>query len=295
APFWAVYVDGAVRSADYACDLPVPPEWRGSGLYKQVYQHIEAWSLGRGEDLGFTTVMKGNRAMARIVAGRAGVVPYHHITTMRNFTVHFLFKKRPLPGITIRPATAADIPEMVALWSRLNSQKQFAPFLTVDSFQARLAASPGLAIGDYRLAHHDDRLVGSLALWNQESFKRMVVLKLNGGATWMRRWYNPIARLLGLARFPAPGNTMPYVYATQLCAETAHDLKALYTHVYNESIGPETFFISSMLDVRDPLITALDGFLKQTVDIEVYAMDPYRKWVGHPFNRLPVYFDPAIV
>ncbi|MBC7541493.1 MAG: hypothetical protein H7338_02045, partial [Candidatus Sericytochromatia bacterium] len=120
APLSAVYVDGAVRSADYACDLRVRPEWRGSGLYKQVYQHIEAWSLGRGEGLGFTTVMKGNRAMARIVAGRAGVVPYHHITTLRNFTVHFLFKKRPLPGITIRPAPAADIPEMVALWSRLN-------------------------------------------------------------------------------------------------------------------------------------------------------------------------------
>jgi GNAT superfamily N-acetyltransferase len=295
ARFNQVYVDGEPRSADYACDLRVHPQYRGTGLYKHVYDFMVQSSLDEGADLGFTTVMKGNRAMARIVEGRAGVVPYRHITTLRNFTVHFLLPKRPVSGVHVRPATAADIPEMVALWNRVNGQKQFAPVWTVEGFKARLAISPGLAIGNYRLAFRGDKLVGLLAIWDQEAFKRMVVLSFTGSAVWMRRVFNPVAGLLGVGKLPAPGNAMPYAYATQLCAETADDLRALYVQAYNELRGPQYCFISTMLDVRDPLIKAIADFVTQAVDIEIYAMDPHGAWKDHPFNRLPVYFDPSIV
>jgi GNAT superfamily N-acetyltransferase len=295
ARFGAVYVDGEPRSADYACDLRVHPAYRGTGLYKHVYDFMVQSSLEEGADLGFTTVMKGNRAMTRIVEGRAGVVPYRHITTLRNFTVHFLLPKQPVAGVTVRTATASDIPAMVDLWTRVNGQKQFAPVWTEDSFKARLAACPGLAIENYRLAYRGDKLVGLLAIWDQSSFKRMVVLSFTGSAQWMRRFYNPVAGLLGVGKLPAPGNPMPYAYATQLCAETAADLQALYVHAYNELRGPDHCFISTMLDVRDPLIQAVSGFVTQAVDIEIYAMDPHGAWQDHPFNRLPVYFDPSIV
>jgi GNAT superfamily N-acetyltransferase len=290
ARFHQVYVDGEPRSADYACDLRVRPEYRGTGLYRHVYDFMVQSSLDEGADLGFTTVMKG-----RIVEGRAGVIPYRHITTLRNFTVHFLLPKKPVAGVQVRPATSTDIPEMVDLWNRLNSQKQFAPVWTVEGFKAKLAMCPGLSIGDYRLAFRGDTLVGLLAIWDQDSFKRMVVLSFSGSAVWMRRFYNPVAGLLGVGKLPAAGNAMSYAYATQLCAETAEDLQALYVHAYNELRGPQYCFISTMLDLRDPLIKAIDGFVTQSVDIEIYAMDPHGEWKDHPFNRLPVYFDPSIV
>lgn len=295
ASFPQVYVQGQIRQAAYACDLRVHPGARSGLLVKRVYDFMTAWSLEQGWDLGFTAIMKDNEAMAAVLAGKGGVVPYRHFATMRNFTVQFLLRKRPPRGITVRPATAADIPDMVALWNRLQQHKQFAPVWTEESFAERLSSHPGLAIDRYFLAFRGDRLTGLLATWNQEAFKRMVVLGYSAAMLKMRRWYNPLARALRLAPIPAVGRAMPYFYATHLCAETAADLEALYVHIYNLHKNPGTLFFSTMLDVRDPLLPALDRFMTQHVDIELYIMDPQGRYEAEAFGARPCYFDPAIV
>lgn len=295
ASFPQLWVQGQIRQVAYACDLRVHPEARGGLALKRLYDFMTAWSLDQGWDLGFTAIMKGNQAMAAVLAGKGGVVPYHHVATMRNFTVQFLLRKRPPRSIEVRPATPGDIPDMVALWNRLQPYKQFAPVWTEADFARSLATHPGLAIDRYFLAFRENRLTGLLVAWNQEAFKRMVVLDYSPEMLRMRRWYNPLARILRLCPIPEVGQAMPYFYATHLCAETATDLEALYVHVYNLHRNPRTLFFSTMLDVRDPLLPALDGFMTQHVDIEIYLMDPHGRYRDEPFGSRPCYFDPAIV
>lgn len=291
-----VFVDGTPREAFYACDLRVHPGVRGGRTVKRVYDFMTTYGVEeRGWDLGITTIMKDNAAMAPVLAGKAGLLPYHHAGTVRNHTVQFLLPKRPVKGVQVRPATEADLPAMAALWNRVQAGKQFAPEWTEQGVRAFLATAPDVAIGNYRLAYRGDRLVGLLLVWDQEAFKRMVVLGYAPSMARMRRWYNPLARLLGLARIPEVGAALPYFYATHLCAETADDLRALYVDVYNAHRTRGHLFFSTMLDVRDPLAASLDGFLTQHVDIELYVMDPRQRWAGHPFGARPLYFDPAIV
>lgn len=292
ASFPAMYVDGAVRQASYACDLKVRPERRKGLVVKRVYDFLTAWGLEQGLDLGFTTVMAGNDAMAPILAGKGGLVPYRHVATMRNFTVQFLWPKVRPRGVSVRRATPADVPEMVALWNRLQAAKQFAPAWDEAGFRAKLDAAPGLSLDGYYLAHRGDRLVGLLATWNQEAFKRMVVLGFAPEMLRMRRWYNPLARLTGLTPIPDVGFPLPYFYATELCAETPEDLRALLVHIHNAFRGPHCLFFNAMLDVKDPLIAALDGFLTQAVDIELFAMDPHGRYGA--LRPGPAYFDPAL-
>lgn len=295
ASFPQVFVDGVPREVFYACDLRVHPERRGGRMVKRLYDAMTGWGVARGWDLGVTTIMHGNTAMAGVLEGKGALLPYHHVTTLRNFTVQFVLPKRPPRGIVVRRATEADLPEMVAGWNRIQSAKQFAPVWTEEGLRARLAQSPGLALEGYYLAFREGRLVGLLATWDQEAFKRMVVLGYAPEMRRMRRWYNPLARVLGLARMPEPGQAMPYLYATQLCAETPRDLEALLVAAYNDHRSPRYLFISTMLDLRDPLIRALDGFATQAVDIEFYVMDPLGKWKGHPFQKPCVYFDHSLV
>lgn len=295
ATFPQVYVDGVPREVFYACDLRVHPERRGGRQVKRIYDFLTDWGVNRGWDLGVTTIMKGNPAMEGVLQGKGALLPYHHVTTLRNFTVQFLFRKRPIKGVTVRRATPADVPEMVACWNRVQSAKQFAPVWTEAAFTEQLARSPGLRLDHYYLAFRDGRMAGLLATWDQETFKRMVVLGYAPEMERMRRWYNPLSRVLGLARLPDAGQAMPYFYATQICAEDVRDLEALLVASYNDHKSPRYLFISAMLDVRDPLIKAFDGFLTQAVDIEFYVMDPLRRWEGHPFNARPIYFDHSLV
>lgn len=291
-----VYVDGTPREVFYACDLRVRPDVRGGRTVKRIYDFLTTHGVEtRGWDLGITTIMKDNAAMAPVLAGKAGLLPYHHAGTLRNYTVQFLLPKRRVKGVHVRPATDDDVPAMVALWNRVQAGKQFAPEWTEDGLRAFLATAPQVGITNYRLAFREGRLVGLLLAWNQAAFKRMVVLGYAPEMARMRRWYNPLSRVLGLARIPDVGRPLPYFYATHLCAEEPRDLRALYVDVYNASRTKGHLFFSTMLDVRDPLAAALEGFLTQHVDIELFVMDPRKRWAGHPFGARPLYFDPAIV
>ncbi|MFP5502091.1 MAG: hypothetical protein ACLGIN_06350 [Candidatus Sericytochromatia bacterium] len=282
-----VFVNGEPRTVFYACDLRIAPDMRGGRMLKRLYDFLTDWGLAQGFDLGMTTVMQGNAAMAGVIAGKGGVLPYHHLATMRNYTLQTLLPVRPPVGLTIRRATMADVPAMVALWNRVQAERQFAPHGSEASMAARLEG--------YWLAFRGDRLVGLLHGWDQRSFKRMVVTGFSPGMARMRRWYNPLARVLRAAPIPGPGSALPYVYATRPCAETPEVLHALYRHVLGEARRDGHLFVSTMLDREDPQTPALGGLLKRHVDIELYAMDPQRRWSREDLRGRPAYFDPALV
>ncbi len=294
ATFPQVFVHGKVRQVMYACDLKVHPKQRSGHLVKRIYSQLHNWAVNDcGCDLAFTTVMQGNRAMRSIVQGRAGITPaYRYIGTLRNYTVQYLFSKKLPKDIEVRRATYVDLPDMVAFWNRIQASREFAPYWTVESLKKFIENAPGLEISHYYLAYRNEKLVGMLATWDQQTFKQMIVLNYAEHMRRMKLWYNPLASLLGLARMPESGQTMPYFYATQIAAETPHDLQALYATVYNENKNRKYLFFSTMLDVRDPLNLALEGFLTKSVDIELYAMELVEPWQE---NQSLIYFDPAIV
>jgi hypothetical protein len=293
ASFPRLFVNGEVRQASYASDLKVLPKRRKGMMVKRVYDFLTTWGLEQGWDLGFTTVMAGNEAMAPILSGKGGLVPYRHVATMRNFTVQFLLPKRGPKGVTVRAATLADVPEMVTAWNRIQAPRHFAPAWDAESLIAGFAA-PGRGIEHFRLAFRGDQLVGMLSLWDQEAIKRMVVLGFSPEMARMRRWYNPLARLMRLTPVPGVGQALPYFYATDLAAERPEDLEALLVSVYNERRSAGSLFFNVMIDVKDPLMAALDGFMTQFVDIELFAMDPHGLLERTPLAPGPAYFDPAL-
>ena len=282
-----VFVNGEPRTVFYACDLRIAPDMRGGRMLKRLYDFLTDWGLAQGFDLGVTTVMQGNAAMAGVIAGKGRVLPYHHLATMRNYTLQTLLPVRQARGLTVRRAAMADVPAMVALWNRVQAARQFAPQGSKRAVAARLDG--------YGLACRGDRLVGLLHTWDQRAFKRMVVTGFSPEMARMRRWYNPLAQVLRAAPIPGSGGALPYLYATQPCAETPEALNALYRHVLAGARREGYLFVSTMLDREDPLTPALHGFLKSHVDIELYAMDPQRCWSRELLRGRPAYFDPALV
>jgi len=295
ADYPRIYLNGEPRAARYACDLRIRPNRRRGLLLKRLYDFLTADSTASESDLGFTTIMAGNQAMAPVLAGRGGLVKYIHVATMRNYAVQLLMPKRESREVQVQRATRADLPEMVQFWNRIQAGKQFAPVWDEAGVKHQLEHTPGLDIGCYRLARRGGRLVGLCVAWNQSPFKRMIVLGYAPRLQRMQAWYNPLAPFIGRAQFPLRGRSLSYFYTTHLCAESAADLRALLVNIYNAHLSPGYLFTSIMIDVKDPLSAALKGFMSNHFDIELYAMDPDGQWKDFPFGARPAYFDPAMV
>lgn len=293
ASFPEVFVGGAVRQAAYTSDLRLHPDARGGRALKRIYDFIGAAAAAEGWDLGFTTVMAGNPAMRAVLEGKGGVMRYRKVATMTNALIQFALPKRRVPGFSVRPAGLGDLPAMVAHWNRLQADKAFAPRWSAEGLMARAGAWPGWALENHRLVFAGERLVAQGLVWDQTAFKRMVVLGYSPEMRRMKRWYNPLSRALGLARIPAPGEHLPYAYLTQVASESPEALRALYTAVYNEQRGPGCLFLSTMLDAKDPLTAAWEGFVTQRVAIELFAQDPHDRYGA--LEGALAYFDPALV
>lgn len=295
AHYPAMYVDGVPHEVTYACDLRIHPAHRRGFVAKRIHNFLEAHAHEQGLELMFASVMRGNQAMSPVLQGKAGLVPYHPLATVRNYTVQFLLPRRSPRGIEVRRATADDVPAMRELWTRRMSALQFAPVPAEPLHtEAGLGAS-GPGIEAHFVALRDGQLTGSLLCWDQRTFKRLRVLSYGPRLQRMRRWFNPIARLVGRTPLPDPGSVMPYFYAVRPCAESVADLRALYVAVHNSFLKGGYVFFSTMFDVRDPMAAALKGFTTEHVDIDLFLIDPARKWQNNRFGERICYFDPSMV
>ncbi len=117
---------------------------------------------------------------------------------------------------------------------------------------------------------------------------------LSSELVWVRRLYNVMARRSGRAVIPADGELVPFVFITHFCAETPDDLRALLLRI-REDLDPSThLYFDIAFDVTDPLVRALDGFWKTSLEFGLYWITPPGIEPPAPLEK-PVYFDMAFV
>jgi hypothetical protein len=87
---------------------------------------------------------------------------------------------------------------------------------------ADLASSercPGLRPEDFRLTLRNGSLLGAAALWDQSSFKQVVVRGYAPALARWRRWINRGAWLLGAPPLPDPGTALPHAYLSHVAVD----------------------------------------------------------------------------
>lgn len=290
ATFPSMHLGGELRRLMYAYDLRVHPDARRGLALKRLYDFLTRWGQEAGCSLGFTTVMGGNGAMAPVLAGKGGLVPYREVATMQNAALMILGPRLPVPGLRVRLAGADDAEAMAEAWARWQGPKAFAPDLRPEGLAAELVGGPG----QWWVAERRGRLVAMAHEWDQRAMKRLVVHRLPATMSALRPAYNRVAPWLGGAALPGPGEAMPYVYLTRPAAEDAQALRALYVAVLNAKLGQGLLYLATMLDAKDPLRAAWWGLPRQETPIGLYALDPQGHWRGE-WARGPAYFDPAWV
>jgi hypothetical protein len=76
-----------------------------------------------------------------------------------------------------------------------------------------------LAPEDFLVAVRDNRVVGCLAVWDQRSFKQIVVHGYGRSMRWHRLAAGIAAPVLGTPRLPAPGRPLSHAYVSHVAVD----------------------------------------------------------------------------
>jgi hypothetical protein len=105
-----------------------------------------------------------------------------------------------------------DLPQAVAFLQEWNSRHQFAPVYTLQDFLGQSTLVPGFSWEDLYIYRQDGRVLGTLGVWDQESFKQTMVADYSQRMRVIRPVYNLYASMLGTPRLPPVGSNIKVLY-----------------------------------------------------------------------------------
>jgi hypothetical protein len=207
-----VHVNGVPVQLGYVGHLRVE---RGSRhriqVLKKGYQALKQFTQMIEPAYSFTSIASENTAAIRILnANLKGMPIYTPQGAYQTLAISTLRPRENMSG-DVRPACAADIPELVSLYNRQARRWQFAPVLS-EQWLASLDESKGLTLEDFLLWRIRGKLVACVALWDQRKLKQTVARAYRPPIGQLRWLYNRFARLTGRVELPAIGQPLQGVY-----------------------------------------------------------------------------------
>lgn len=269
------YLNGRLQRTGYVGDLKVHPDHRDSIIADALSGYTAERMSHLPENTPvLITVLAGNAAMEKRLAGPRGLARFSPIGTIRTHSLSILWKRRnPVHWTAVSRAAWSDVEEMAALWSAVARHRQLAPAHDANSLARWVREAPGLDIDDFRLARgRDGKLLGFLGLWDQRAFKQLTVVGYSPRMAMARRVFNSLAPLTGSEPLPQAGAPLNVVTATHVCVphDRADVLRGLLVSAHNELRGSGCSVLNIGLDITDPLGVALNGLLAQPTDIHAY-------------------------
>jgi hypothetical protein len=140
-------------------------------------------------------------------------------------------------------------------------------------------------------------LLGFFAVWDQRSFKQLNVIGYSPRMKAARAVFNLVAPIAGGGPMPERGQPLSCVTVAHVCvpADQPEVMRALLTSAHNELRHSGISFINVGLDIRDPLSTAVDGFLAQPTDVNAYVTKSRFGIPCEPLDDRPLHYEIALV
>ena len=253
------YVDGEPLPVGYLGGLRLHPDVRNGLVLARGFRKLREIHEDGRTDFYLTTVTEGNRvAIESLTRGRVGLPTYHELGRYLTFMLPTRSWRMPqaVAGLTVRPLAATELPQMLTFLNNEGSERTFFPYLTTDDFVGAGSTYRGLSFEHILCAWRDGKIVGTLAGWDQLSFKQSIVERYHGHWKWSRHLYNLLARCAGLPRFPRPGDRLrSLTLALPVVADSDRVVwQALLREVRQLPVTRRNDSLALGLFERDPLV-----------------------------------------
>jgi hypothetical protein len=232
------FLNGQPASLGYLSQLRVDRGYRGrAGLLSKGYALMR--SLRAPGDLPFdvTSIVADNTTARRVLsAGLSDLPMYQELEPFTTLLLPLWRRRhsRRSAAVRIERGSIERTAAVADCLERNRVRYQFSPRWTHSDLLSP-ERSRGLRPRDFLVAEGDGRVIGCLAVWNQSSFKQIVVREYGPA---MQRW-RPLAavaaRLLGTPRLPRPGRAISHAYLSHVAVDDddAEVFEALLERAYN--------------------------------------------------------------
>jgi hypothetical protein len=244
-----VWVNGEPREVRYLSDLRIHPDVRGKRWLLKGYAKVRELL---GEGFAQTLILSDNHEVNQLLtSGRTGLPHYHpageYLTLMFG---HSNYGSNS--SYSIRSAVDTDRPAMQKLYNDYASRRQFTPVLDLSEV-GKSAYFDGLCLNDFCLVLRGGGLVAMAALWDQSSFKQLVVEHYTRGLRILRPvsiWFNGV-------NLPGQGQVFRTRALTAMAfvEDDPNALPDLVRYARSQLNAGENLMIG--LDARDPNIPRL--------------------------------------
>ncbi len=269
------YVNGQLQRLGYLADLRCEPEVRKSTLLARGYRYLQELHEQQELSCYFTVILSHNKvALEQLTSQRAGLPKYAHMGTILSPAIRLDYAQPAIniPGLHFTTAKPDQLPAVFEFINQQLATKQFSPnYQAHDLGTNRLR---GLNIDDIYIAWQENRIVATLAAWDQSSFRQTHIEAYSTGMRFLKPFYNAAARLSPLKPLPQPGNQVPHLYFSMAAAEYNNSaiFGALVRYVYRQRrVGPWHYAIMG-LHQHDPLAACLEDYRCIEASGELFAV-----------------------
>lgn len=273
------HLGGRRARVGYAADLRLTPKIRGGkflgtyfpGAFRQMCEEL-------GCEVMYTVVFDSNRAAQQALVARSDRWPDKPIyRSLRRFTIQSVQLAHPRParrtGLRVSIATDAEMDEVLAFLQRDHRQRPFGYILDEGQFERRLRQWPRFGSHCFYLARDGSgALRGTVAVWDAVDVKRYRVLGYRGSMKWIKRLYDPFARLVGGTPLPGVGEHLRYFYLTHVSVADTAAMVALVDRVYADHRKLGYHFFTVYVPHGDPIRQVFRGYFTTGLGAQLFTM-----------------------
>jgi len=286
------HVDGARLRIGYLSDLRLAAEYRRGPLVARGYRVLRRLHADDSVPFYTTVIYDGNApAFAALIGGRAGLPRY--VDWGRFLTpalrLDFAVAQAPLAGISLGKGSPSRLADIVAFLNREAASKQFSPVYRIEDFPG--GRFRGLAAENFFLAVRGERIVGTLAAWDQAAFRQTHVERYSARLALLRPFYNALAAVSPLRPLPAGGAQIPYLYLS--CLVTENNNVAVFRFLLRAALeelrrGPWSFAVAGLHEA-DPLAAVLEELRAERAAGRLFVVHYPEEPLGieRPAQRVP--------
>ncbi|MEI8290882.1 MAG: hypothetical protein WCH99_15570 [Verrucomicrobiota bacterium] len=254
-----VFVNGTATAIGYLSGLRVGQSARSASFLSRGYARLNALQAEHPATFHLSTIMEDNAPARKVLLSqRLGLPAYHDLGRFCCVALSLHGKNHARSRFTLRRATAADAVSVVEFLNREGRTKQFFPEYRVEDFGSPGGLLPNLGWQDVFLAFDGPALLGTLAVWDQQIFRRWRVTGYAPWLCWSRHLLNLVARLRRMPLLPSPGSSLNAFNLALVCVRDndRNVFKALLDEVIRVQQGRYECFLAGLHE-RDPLLPEL--------------------------------------
>jgi hypothetical protein len=288
-----LFINGQVEEVGYLSQLRIDQRFQGRWLIPQGFRYLRQLHTD-GRVKGYlASIIEGNTQATGLLVNRPrrGYPAFQEICRLWTLALILRGPRRmPASLYQISHGSTADLSEIVDLFNRHGSAKQFFPAYTETDFDGS-ALTRGFKVEDFILARQKGKLVGVMGLWDQSAYKQTVVQGYRGTLGRLRPLYNLGLRLIGAQPLLAPGQQIRFAYASFICLANNNPevFRVLLRYVYNIAIERGFVYLMVGLSEGDPLLAVARRYWNIPYHSRLYLAywEDDQAWCKKLDNRRP--------